>query len=232
MKLLAIETATEACSAALLLDGEVSLRYQVQPRKHSELILPMLDDLLQESGLKPAQLDAIAFGCGPGSFTGVRIAAGVAQGVALGADLPVVRISTLAALAQGYFRQSGQRRVLPAFDARMQEIYWGCYELQESGLMQALFPDEITPAAEITMPQGDGWYGVGTGWESYGETISNVLATAVESVTLGLFCSAHDVALLGAAGFEQGRAVAAEQALPQYLRDNVAKKPAKPIRFG
>jgi len=144
----------------------------------------------------------------------------------------VVRVSTLAALAQGHFRQSGCRRVLPAFDARMQEIYWGCYELQESGLMQALFPDEITPAAEITLPQGDGWHGVGTGWESYGETLSTVLAPTVESVTPGLSCSAHDVALLGGAGFEQGSAVAAEQALPQYLRDDVAKKPAKPMRFG
>ncbi len=143
MKLLAIETAAEACSAALLIDGEISLRYEVQPRKHSELIMSMLNSLLQEADLSPARLDGLAFGCGPGSFTGVRIAAGVAQGVALGADLPVVRVSTLAALAQGYFRQSGHTSVLPAFDARMQEVYWGCYRLQDSGLMGALFSDEL-----------------------------------------------------------------------------------------
>ncbi len=232
MKLLAIETAAEACSAALLLDGEVTLRYQVQPRKHSELIMPMLDDLLQESGLKPTQLDAIAFGCGPGSFTGVRIAAGVAQGVAFAADLPVVRVSTLASLAQGHFRQSGCRRVLPAFDARMQEVYWGCYELQESGLMQALFPDEITPADKVTLPQGGNWHGVGGGWASYGESLGAVIGSGLKSVTPDLFCSAHDIALLGAAGFEQGAVVSADQALPQYLRDNVAKKPANPVRFG
>ncbi len=232
MKLLAIETAAEACSAALYIDGAILLRFQVQPRKHSELILPMLDELSQESGLKPTQLDAIAFGCGPGSFTGVRIAAGVAQGVAFGADLPVVRVSTLAALAQGHFRQSGYKKVLPAFDARMQEVYWGCYQLQDSGLMQAIFPDEIAAADKVTLPTGDDWHGVGSGWETYGEVLSKAVGTGLKSVTPDLFCSAHDVALLGAAGFEQGEAVSAENALPQYLRDDVAKKPANPQRFG
>lgn len=232
MKLLAIETSAEACSAALYIDGEISLRYQIQPRKHSELIMPMLDGLLQESGLKPTQLDAVAFGCGPGSFTGVRIAAGVAQGVAFGADLPVVRISTLAALAQGHFRRSGYTRVLPAFDARMQEVYWGCYELQDPGLMRAIFPDEIAPAAKVTPPIGDAWHGAGSGWETYGEALSKAVGTVLKSVTPDLFCSAQDVALLGAAGFEQGETVSAENALPQYLRDDVAKKPANPQRFG
>jgi tRNA threonylcarbamoyladenosine biosynthesis protein TsaB len=232
MKLLAIETAAEACSAALLIDGEISQRFQVQPRKHSELIIPMLDELLQQSGLKPTQLDAVAFGCGPGSFTGVRIAAGVAQGVAFAADLPVVCVSTLAALAQGLFRKSGHKRVLPAFDARMQEVYWGCYQLQESGLMRAIFPDEIAPAEKVTPPTGDAWYGVGSGWETYGETLSKVVGTGLKSVTPDLFCSAHDVALLGVAGFELGKAVSAEHALPQYLRDDVAKRPANPQRFG
>ncbi len=232
MKLLAIETAAESCSAALLIDGEISLRSQLQPRKQSELIMPMLDELLLEAGLKPAQLNAIAFGCGPGSFTGVRIAAGVAQGVAYGADLPVVRVSTLAALAQGHYRISGYKRVLPAFDARMQEVYWGCYEVQQSGLMQAQFPDEIAAADKVTLPQGESWHGVGGGWESYGDQLFAVLGSVLETVTPDLHCSAHDVALLGAEGFKQGEAVAAEEALPQYLRDDVAKKPAHPIRFG
>jgi tRNA threonylcarbamoyladenosine biosynthesis protein TsaB len=226
MKLLAIETAAEACSAALCIDGEISLRYEVQPRKQSELIMPMLDDLLNEAGLKPNQLGAVAFGCGPGSFTGVRIAAGVAQGVAFGADLPVVRVSTLAALAQGHYRTSGYTKVLPAFDARMQEIYWGCYQLQDSGLMAAIFPDEISAADQVTLPPEAGWHGVGSGWESYREDLSGVITDGLESVTTDLYCSAHDVALLGAFGFEQGEKVSAEDALPQYLRDDVAKKPA------
>lgn len=231
MKLLAIETAAEACSAALLIDGEISLRYAVQPRKHSELIMPMLDELLQEADLKPTQLDGLAFGCGPGSFTGVRIAAGVAQGVALGADLPVVRVSTLAALAQGHFRNSGHTRVLPAFDARMQEVYWGCYLLRDSGLMAAVFPDEIAPAAEVSCPDGRGWHGVGSGWGAYGQGLSRRVAGGLESVTADLYCSAQDVALLGAFGLERGEAVPAEEALPQYLRDDVAKRPANPLLF-
>jgi tRNA threonylcarbamoyladenosine biosynthesis protein TsaB len=231
MKLLAIETAAEACSAALYIDGEINLRYKVQPRKHSELILPMLDELLQEAGVKTPQLDAVAFGYGPGSFTGVRIAAGVAQGVAFAADLPVVCVSTLAALAQGLFRTSGHSRVLPAFDARMQEVYWGCYQLEDSGLMRAIFPDEIAPAEQVTMPTGSAWHGVGSGWESYGEILTRALGAELKSVTPDLRCSAHDVALLGVAGFELGEAVSAERAVPQYLRDDVAKRPVNPQIF-
>lgn len=232
MKLLAIETAAEACSAALYIDGDISLRYEVQPRKQSELILPMLEDLLNEAGLKPTQLDGVVFGCGPGSFTGVRIAAGVAQGVAFGADLPVVPVSTLAALAQGHYRNSGYTRVLPAFDARMQEIYWGCYQLQDSGVMGALFPDEISAAENVTLPSGSGWHGVGSGWDSYADELSKLVADSLESVTTDLYCSAYDVALLGAFYYAQGDIVKAEDALPQYLRDDVAKKPANPQVFG
>jgi tRNA threonylcarbamoyladenosine biosynthesis protein TsaB len=231
MKLLAIETAAEACSAALCIDGEISLRYEVQPRKQSELIMPMLDDLLNEADIKPSQLDSVAFGCGPGSFTGVRIAAGVAQGVAFGADLPVVRVSTLAALAQGHYRNAGYAKVLPAFDARMQEIYWGCYQLQDTGVMAALFPDEIAAPEEVTLPSGRGWHGVGGGWDSYGDQLSKHFAEGLESVTTDLLCSAHDVALLGVFGFEKGDAVSAEEALPQYLRNDVAKKPSNPQLF-
>ncbi len=231
MKLLAIETAAEACSAALFIDGEISLRYEVQPRKQSQLIMPMLDELLDEADLKPTQLDALAFGCGPGSFTGVRIAAGVAQGVAFGADLPVVRVSTLAALAQGCYRQYGHTRLLPAFDARMQEVYWGCYELQESGLMSALFPDEIAVADKVTQPQGDNWYGVGSGWGSYGDELAGRIGAGLESFVVDLHCSAQDVALLGVHGMGQGDAVPAEEALPQYLRDDVAKRPSNPLQF-
>lgn len=232
MKLLAIETAADACSAALNIDGEILQRYEVQPRKHSELILPMLNELLLEAGLKPNQLDAVAFGCGPGSFTGVRIAAGVAQGVAFAADLPVVCVSTLAALSQGLFRKAGHKTALPAFDARMQEVYWGCYQLQDSGLMGAIFPDEIASAEQVTVPAGNTWHGVGSGWVTYGDTLSRVVGTGLKSVTPDLLCSAQDVAVLGVAGFELGEAVAAENALPQYLRDDVAKRPANPQRFG
>ncbi|AKH19015.1 tRNA (adenosine(37)-N6)-threonylcarbamoyltransferase complex dimerization subunit type 1 TsaB [Sedimenticola thiotaurini] len=227
MKILAIETATEACSAALLIDEAVSLRYQVQPRMHSQLILPMMDELLAEAGLSLAQLDAIAFGRGPGAFTGVRIAAGVAQGAAFAADLPVVPVSTLAALAQRAFRELGWRRLLPAYDARMQEVYWGAYGVDEQGLVVSQVADEVSAPDRVTLPEGDGWQGVGAGWSSYRSLLEQRLAGAVEAVNGELLCSAQDVALLGAAGFAAGRAVAPEQALPVYLRDKVALRPGE-----
>ena len=103
MKVLAVETSTDACSAALFIDGIVTERFELTPKEHTRLILPMIDNLMSEAGLRPQQLDALAFSCGPGSFTGVRIATGVIQGIALGADLPVVPVSTLAAIALDFF---------------------------------------------------------------------------------------------------------------------------------
>lgn len=225
MKILAVETATEACSAALLIDDQVMLRYQVQPRMHSQLILPMMDELLAEAGLALSALDAIAFGRGPGAFTGVRIAVGVAQGAAFAVDLPLVPVSTLAALAQRALRESGQRRILPAYDARMQEVYWGAYEAASNGLVRVVLEDEVSPPGQVTVPPGDGWHGVGAGWGSYREALQQRLPGQVQSVDGTLLCSAHDVALLGAAGFSAGQAVAAETAAPVYLRDKVASRP-------
>ncbi len=225
MKLLAIETATEACSAALLIDGEISEHYAVEPRRHSELILAMMDGLLADAGFRLSELDALAFGRGPGSFTGVRIAVSVVQGAAFGADLPVVPVSTLAALAQGYFRRSGERRILPAYDARMGELYWAAYEINQVGLAELCIEEQVASAEEVALPLGEGWHGVGSGWASYGEVLSRRMGDRLAGVDGGLLCRAHDVALLGAAGFAAGQAVAAEQALPVYLRDRVARKP-------
>lgn len=226
MKLLAIETATEACSAALYIDGEVSECIQIEPRRHAELILSMMDGLLAEAGLKLNQLDALAFGRGPGSFTGVRIATGVIQGAAFGADLPVVPVSTLAALAQGYFRETGVRRILPAFDARMQELYWAAYEVGAEGLATIIGQEQVAAPADVILPEDDGWHGVGTGWATYGEQLSQRMGKALAAMKGDQLCSAHDVALLGVAGFNQGHSVSAEKALPIYLRDKVAKRPA------
>ncbi|MEN8178584.1 MAG: tRNA (adenosine(37)-N6)-threonylcarbamoyltransferase complex dimerization subunit type 1 TsaB [Pseudomonadota bacterium] len=228
MKLLAIETATEACSAALFLDGKISLRYQVKPRGHSELILGMLDDLLAEAGMSPSQLDAMAYGRGPGSFTGVRIATGVVQGVAFGADIPVVPVSTLAALAQRAYRELGERMLLPAYDARMQELYWAGYQVNGQGLVELTDRERVIPVGEVPVPEESGWYGVGSGWEVYGEQLmERIGVNRLKGSDPEMLCSAYDVALLGVAGFVQGRAVAPELALPVYLRDNVATKKAR-----
>ncbi len=227
MKILAIETATEACSAALFLEGEILRRYDVQPRRQSELILGMMDALLAEAGIAVTGLDGIAFGCGPGSFTGVRIAAGVAQGAAFGADLPVVPVSTLAALAQRYFRERGGRRLLPAFDARMGEVYWGGYEIGDNGLVEVSIEDELSAPERVTRPDGGGWHGVGSGWRVYGGLLAGCLGDGLQSVAPELLCDAHDVALLGAATLRRSGGVPAEHGLPVYLRDKVAKKPGE-----
>ncbi|OQX30214.1 MAG: tRNA (adenosine(37)-N6)-threonylcarbamoyltransferase complex dimerization subunit type 1 TsaB [Candidatus Sedimenticola endophacoides] len=228
MKLLAIETATEACSAALYIDGEVELRYAVQARRHSELILPMMEALLAGAGLTLSGLDALAFGRGPGAFTGVRIATGVVQGAAFAADLPVLPVSTLAALAQRCHREQGARQVLAAYDARMGELYWGGYQA-EAGVMRVMIPDQVATPQDVELPRDGLWQGAGTGWAAHGEVLRGRLGPRLGGSSPALYCSAEDVARLAADGWLRGEAVTAEQALPVYLRDQVASKPASPV---
>jgi len=217
MKILALETATEACSAALNIDGEIRERFEIAPRGHSELILPMLESLLAEADISLRQVDALAFGRGPGAFTGVRIGVGVAQGVALGADLPVVPISTLAALAQA----SGAGRVLAAIDARMDEVYWGCYVRDENGRV-ALQGEECVVAPADTPPvEGEGWLGAGSGWGVHGEVLHQRHAGQVSTQDPRALPRAAAVSQLAVAAHAAGAAVSAEQALPVYLRDKV-----------
>lgn len=224
MKLLAIDTSTDACSAALSLAGEVRERYQLAPRAHSQLILPMVESLLSEAGLALTQLDAIAFGCGPGSFTGVRIAAGVTQGIAFGADLPVIPVSTLAALAQGVCDEFGAAHVLAALDARMHEVYWGIYRCGDDGVVQPQGAEGVHAPEHVPMPESAQWAGCGSGWASYGATLHTRLAGLVSTTHAQRHPRARDVACLGAHGLQHGRAVSAEQALPVYLRNEVIWK--------
>ena len=220
MKILALETATEACSAALNIDGEIRERFEIAPRGHSALILPMLESLLTEADIPLGQVDALAFGRGPGAFTGVRIGVGVAQGVAFGADLPVLPISTLAALAQA--TDAGQ--VLAAIDARMDEVYWGQYRRDEGGLMR-LQGEECVAAPEATpVAQGEGWLGAGSGWGAYGNSLRARHAGQLGEVAVEALPHAAAVSRLAVAAFAAGEAVGAEQALPVYLRDKVTWK--------
>lgn len=229
MKLLALDTSTEACSAALYLDGAISQRLRVAPREHASLILPMLEDLLAEAGVSVRQLDALAFGRGPGSFTGVRIGTGVAQGIAFAADLPVVPVSSLAAIAQGMARDHGASAVLSAIDARMSEVYWGVYQAGEDGIMQATQDESVCAPASVPLPEAGTWQAAGTGWDSYGEVMGE--AAARRGIELGAIEGARlpssgDIAILAAHAFRQGEYVDAAHALPVYLRDEVAWKPS------
>ncbi|MBW9258962.1 MAG: tRNA (adenosine(37)-N6)-threonylcarbamoyltransferase complex dimerization subunit type 1 TsaB [Candidatus Thiodiazotropha sp. (ex. Lucinisca nassula)] len=224
MKLLAIETATEACSAALLIDDQIALRYEIKPRGHSELILGMMDALLSEADLSANQLDAMAFGRGPGSFTGVRIATGVIQGAAFAADLPVVPVSTLAALAQRAYREKGEPNLLTAFDARMGELYWAAYRIDSNEIVRLVMDEQVANAQQVHLPLDEEWYGVGSGWGVYGPELGERLGASLLGYKADLYCSARDVATLAAADFEAGLAVPAERALPVYLRNEVAQK--------
>ncbi|HED40783.1 MAG TPA: tRNA (adenosine(37)-N6)-threonylcarbamoyltransferase complex dimerization subunit type 1 TsaB, partial [Chromatiales bacterium] len=143
MKLLAIDTATEACSAALSINGEISERYEIAPRQHATLILPMIDSLLSEAGITLAQMDAIAFGRGPGAFTGVRIGVGVVQGLAFSIERPVVPVSSLAAMAYGAMAKFNATNVLAGIDARMGEVYWGAYQRSSDGGMREVGEESV-----------------------------------------------------------------------------------------
>lgn len=224
MKLLAIDTSTEACSAALLIAGEVRERHEIAPREHARLILPMLESLLAEAGLKLAQIDALAFGRGPGGFTGVRIATGVIQGLAFGADLPVAPVSSLAALAQGAYRETGAQQILAAIDARISEVYWGAYRLGDAGLVTMEGDDTVCAPQHVPLPVGAGWFGAGSGWTTYEAELQTRLGGAVSTCDGQRYPRAYDVALLGADIYQRGLAVSAEQVLPVYLRDEVAWK--------
>jgi len=224
VKLLAIDTATDACSAALFIDGELRERFEIVPRAHTELILPMIDTLMAEAGIVISQVDAMAFGRGPGAFTGVRIAVGVTQGIAFGADLPVIPVSTLAALAQG----AAADNVLAALDARMGEVYWGAYQRNAAGLMMQVGEECVAAPGDVPCPPGnDDWQGAGSGWGIYDAVLSERCEGQVASWDAMGFPHARDVAVLGVAGYEAGLGVNAEQALPVYLRDKVTWKKAR-----
>ena len=223
MKLLAVETSTEACSAALHVDGEVLEKFEIAPREHTKLILPMIDSLMAEADLKPQQLDALAFSRGPGSFTGVRISTGVIQGIAFGADLPVVPVSTLAALAQHYFINSENDCVFTAMDARMSEIFWAVYQKNDQGYAQLIGKEAVTPAENIIYPDMKG-VGIGSAWAVYQQALCDALGSLLLSFESEHLPRASAIADLGVIGFNSNQAVSVEQAMPVYLRDKVAKK--------
>lgn len=218
MKILALESATESCSVALLAGEAVLARSQMAPREHAALLLPMVQEVLAEAGLTLAGLDAIAFGRGPGSFTGVRIATGVTQGLAFATDLPVLPISTLAALAQGALRELGSQQVAAAIDARMGEVYWGLYRAQDGVMVpegeEGVFAPELVP-----MPAAAGYTGYGSGWATYGAVLAE--RCGITEYQGERFPQAEDLLPLAVAAWQAGLAVGAAEAQPVYLRDKV-----------
>ena len=217
MKLLAFETATEACSVAVLVDGEVRERFEIAPRRHAELALPWADALLAEAGITRAQLDAIAVGRGPGAFTGVRLAIAIAQGIALALDRPVVPVSTLAALAM----QAGGDRRIAAIDARMGEVYLASF-MREDDALRALGDEVVVAPASAPLPDGDGWHGAGTGFAAVEGALQARFAGRLAAVDATALPHAADVARLAVLAYARGEALAPERIEPAYLRNNVA----------
>ncbi len=224
MKLLALDTSTEACSAALLLDNTIHERFEIAPGAHSRLILPMIEDLCAQAGVQLKNLDALVFGRGPGSFTGVRIATSVVQGLAFGADLPVIPVSTLAALAQGAWQQHHWPRVLSALDARMGEVYWGAFECGADGVMRAVQDECVMAPDQVTLPETGQWHGAGPGWAAYTAALQLRCGERVAHFDAQMFPRAASLLPTAVTEFQRGAVVRAEDALPVYLRDQVAQQ--------
>lgn len=216
MKFLAFDTATEWCSAALWVDGACTHREIHAGQKHSELLVPMLMELLAESGLSLKQLDGLVYGMGPGSFTGLRIACGVAQGLALGADLPVLGISTLETLAE----EAGADQVLACLDARMNEVYAALYQ-REGEAWRCQAGPLVCPPGAVPMPDGDAYVGVGSGFAAYPEIAQS---RPLRRVDASLIPHARAMARLAAPRLQRGEGLPAENAEPLYIRDKVALK--------
>ncbi|MDF0751959.1 tRNA (adenosine(37)-N6)-threonylcarbamoyltransferase complex dimerization subunit type 1 TsaB [Marinobacter sp. 71-i] len=226
MKLLALDTSSEGCSAALLVDDSVAERFELAPRGHTRLLMPMIRELLAEQNLVPADLDALAFACGPGSFTGLRIATGVIQGLAYGLDIPVIPVSSLAAVAEDAIAQQNLADgdgLAVAFDARMGEVYWANYVCR-GGQPELMGGEQVCTPGSVTLAPGvSRWFGVGQGW-SLREGFPKGVTGAMETIDDTLVPRASRVAGIAARAFRAGAGVAAEQAQPVYIRDEVAWK--------
>lgn len=245
--LLSLDTSSDACSVALGVDGDVLERHEIAPRGHTRLILPMIHSLLAEAGVSLNALDALVMGRGPGAFTGVRIAVGVAQGLAFSSQRPVVPVSSLAIVAQEALARSmgggtneardshpgvnealpsvatpttkQRRTVVAASDARMGEVYWGVYRADESGVACLQGEEAVSLPDRVCVPESEGCIGAGSGFSVYEETLSRRHEFAV--VFPELLPRARYALALGRRGLQKGEAVEAENALPVYLRDQV-----------
>ena len=221
MKLLAFETATEACSVALYIDGEIRERFEIAPKQHTQLALPWAEQLLAETGIKKSQLDAIAVGIGPGAFTGVRLAVALVQGIALALNKPVIPISSLAALAM-QAADLKTEKILAAIDARMGEIYCAQFRLNADSLVDAI-SEEIVIAPENYQSVLDvSLVGVGTGFAANNKALQNNLESRLIACRADALPHASDILKLAVRDYRLGKVIAPDNLEPAYLRNKVA----------
>jgi len=237
-RILALDASTDACSVALWSDGQTLQRFELAAKSHTQQLLPMVDTILVESGVSLSEVDALAFGQGPGSFTGLRIGLGIVQGLAFSRDLPVIGVSTLRAMAAGFYRTrradvpaAETEPVLVALDARMHEIYWTLVQrATDTGEPELLTPEAVeqpsvaarTMAAQSAKAR---FWGIGAGWH-YPE----LRALGPAGIEEAVYPHAEDIARLAVEPFLKGEAQPAEQAQPVYLRDTVTWKKRQRIR--
>lgn len=222
MKVLAIDTSTEACSAALYIEGELIERYLLAPRKHIELLKPMVDEVLREAEIDVSALTGLAFGAGPGSFAGLRVACAFVQGLGAGLDIPIVPVSTLRTMAQQVLENHPERTVLVMLDAKMKEVYWGVYRLEDKYVASVL-PDKVSKISDVPnfagiVGLGD-IIGAGDGWNVASDWIEALSPALIEK---NVYPRAGDVALLSLRDLDHGLGLHAEHVSPIYLRENIA----------
>ncbi len=223
MNILALDTCTEVCSAALTINGQLHTLNEPTQRGHSDLILGMFDTLFEQSNSTIADVQAVAFGRGPGSFTGVRVGVGVAQGVAFARDIPVIPISTLSAVAQHAIEQENAEFIAVAMDARMGEVYAAHFE-NKNGLAVLLDEEQVCPPEHFKPLNNNTWFAAGTGWREFESTLNAQFIDNLAGSNHTLLPNAASIIKLAEAAAERGQLIPAEQALPVYLRNNVAKK--------
>ncbi len=225
MKLLALDAAGNSSSVALSIDGQIGYRDEPGEGRGGRQLIAMSDVLLADAGLPLALLDAIVFGCGPGAFTGVRLAAGVAQGLAFGADLGVIPVSDLAMLAQGAHREQGAERLMVCVDARMNEVFSGAFRIGAGGLAGPVDDERLSAPDDLELPDSSPWFGVGSGWAVYADTLVG-LNSKLSGCEPQREPHARDACALAARACADGKILPPESALPVYLRGKTAwKKP-------
>jgi tRNA threonylcarbamoyladenosine biosynthesis protein TsaB len=223
MNLLAIETSADFCSVAAARGERVFARHEPAEQRHGELVLPMIDAVLAEAGLAIADLEGIAYGAGPGAFTGLRIACGVTQGLALARAIPVVGVGTLMALSEEAAGEGGDAAVIACIDARMREVYHAAYR-RTLGRWREIVAPGLRPPEAVPVPEGEGWIGSGSGFGAYRDALAGRHANRLAAMRPEVTPTARAVLRLAAPEFAAGRGADAATAVPVYLRDKVALK--------
>jgi tRNA threonylcarbamoyladenosine biosynthesis protein TsaB len=222
MNLLAIECSTEVLSVAAYAGGEIRERLEDGGRRHGDRLLVLIDAVLADARLSKLDLSAIAFGCGPGAFTGVRMAVAAAQGIAYGLGIPAVPVSSLAALAQEGFESGAATPILALADARMGEVYAGFFEVDSDGLVQAVAEECLSRPEALQLPGDDVWCAVGPGLHAYRSALESRFGYRLDAIERSTFPQASAIARLGARAMRAGQTVSARGAMPVYLRNKVA----------